>query len=1252
MSLNAYGDDKGAMGAGGASGLSQAPRLRAGGYAAWKPDMDVHLARIGADGVHKRAMSAADWQTMVDKLEQWKREEAAQYLADIGIGSSSGSSSGGSAGAAELTDKEKATRKYIRLLAEQSTKAYGALWSALPEELRAQARQSVPENFAYGLAHWLETKLQSTEQDNVGELLAQWVALRQEEDESFDAYRARVNHVLALLDHAKEKPSARQHAFMLLDRLQPRYRPAVLALKLGDLLKKPDDIEWDKVAAFVNQHERNEQRMGAEGPDGAALVAAAVRGSDSSAQQPRGASNGGWTKRSGQPRRGGGAGDHRGQQDRRVCFRCDEQGHVAAVCPNPPKAAHPGRSGKGAAGPSRGAGAGGHGSQRADAATRVGHSHSSDEESDDDRLPQRGERVCATLSGKASRIDTEARGGAPGARSYADVVKRKEANQQSVPLLEGPGCSGGGATPAAATPVREESRAAAVASTPRAAPLKRAAVGAAGSCTAPPSTLAVPAAKSAAAPPALMRQGPPVEHVAVVTRLSDQGARSTPKRKAVPLDAALADDAWGWDSMASSCCSGNRARFVSLRKCAAVPVKVADGGVVLASHIGSVALRVVTDSGKVVRIVVDNVLYHERFSSNLLSSELLTKKLGWQHHSTPEESYVITPGGHRVTLSTRGRVAVLMSAGPERVMLAQAGAAGAARGADADPDADALVRLHEKMAHRGWTRMIAMLNSGRVLDHGIDLKSMSSTSIKAAETRIRECTACVQGKATRTPFGHRGLDRGTQAGECLHMDTYQVKVERDSRVVVEYGLVIKDMYSGYMWHAQLQSKDEVADHVATVVRQSETQFGCTVKRLYADGGTEFINQKLKAFCSKHGKELRWTPARTQQLNGAAERAVRTFKDYERTMVQHAGAPLKLWGRAGWHAAYVWNRTHISKDTGMTPYEAMRGKKPSLRHINVWGCDAYCHVPKEQRRGLDPKAEPCIYLGHNDAQNAAYVLLLSTRKVITSRDLTYRSGSFTFMHAIARGDDGVRDALAQVPEMELRSENDGEPDSLPAQGGQEDPPVAASSGSESDSTSDPEEEYVVESIVGQRRRNGRLEFKVHWAGCGADEDSWEPESAVSDLAAMDAWQAGQRRSKRLETVPKVDYDEAEEEPQVHMAMCALRQLQLPEERPELVAAMSAVATGIAALEAQTPQTYRQAMASPDAAKWKAALDKEMRSCTEQQVWTLVRRDQLPPKANVLPCKEVFKLKLDEGAPWWSTRRASRRRGSARSREWTL
>ena len=87
----------------------------------------------------------------------------------------------------------------------------------------------------------------------------------------------------------------------------------------------------------------------------------------------------------------------------------------------------------------------------------------------------------------------------------------------------------------------------------------------------------------------------------------------------------------------------------------------------------------------------------------------------------------------------------------------------------------------------------------------------------------------------------------------------------------------------------------------------------------------------------------------------------------------------------------------------------------------------------------------------------------------------------------------------------------------------------------------------------------------------------------------------------------EVDSDDEEPQVHMAMSALRHLQLPDEQPDRECLMSAVAAGIAALEQQTPQTYREAMASPDAAKWKAALDKEMRSCIEQEVWTLVRRD---------------------------------------------
>ena len=121
----------------------------------------------------------------------------------------------------------------------------------------------------------------------------------------------------------------------------------------------------------------------------------------------------------------------------------------------------------------------------------------------------------------------------------------------------------------------------------------------------------------------------------------------------------------------------------------------------------------------------------------------------------------------------------------------------------------------------------------------------------------------------------------------------------------------------------------------------------------------------------------------------------------------------------------------------------------------------------------------------------------------------------------------------------------------------------------------------------------------------------------------------RRSARLRAVGSVYYgdieDEEEAELQVHMAMCALQNLQPDvEDREELACA---VRSGVALLEQEAPTTFREAMATKDAQLWKAATDKEMNSCEVKKVWTPVPRSQLPRGANVLPIKWVFKHKTD-------------------------
>ena len=145
---------------------------------------------------------------------------------------------------------------------------------------------------------------------------------------------------------------------------------------------------------------------------------------------------------------------------------------------------------------------------------------------------------------------------------------------------------------------------------------------------------------------------------------------------------------------------------------------------------------------------------------------------------------------------------------------------------------------------------------------------------------------------------------------------------------------------------------------------------------------------------------------------------------------------------------------------------------------MWGCDAYCHVPKEQRAALEAKAEPCIYLGHNEVQNAAYVLLLSTRKVIMlarrdvpQRQLHVHEGLAARRRRRARG-------AGAASEAELtRRGTAGRQIECRLRGGRE---AAAPSESKEDLEAEVEE-WVVESIVAERRRRGphRVQGALVW-----------------------------------------------------------------------------------------------------------------------------------------------------------------------------
>ena len=90
---------------------------------------------------------------------------------------------------------------------------------------------------------------------------------------------------------------------------------------------------------------------------------------------------------------------------------------------------------------------------------------------------------------------------------------------------------------------------------------------------------------------------------------------------------------------------------------------------------------------------------------------------------------------------------------------------------------------------------------------------------------------------------------------------------------------------------------------------------------------------------------------------------RTLMEIIRSMLADFELQKGFWSEALSTATYLRNRSTTNAVQDKTPYEAWTCSKPNVSHLCISGCDAYAHVPKDERSKLDSKTRRNIFLGY-------------------------------------------------------------------------------------------------------------------------------------------------------------------------------------------------------------------------------------------------------------------------------------------------
>ncbi|KAJ9535138.1 hypothetical protein OSB04_un001784, partial [Centaurea solstitialis] len=458
---------------------------------------------------------------------------------------------------------------------------------------------------------------------------------------------------------------------------------------------------------------------------------------------------------------------------------------------------------------------------------------------------------------------------------------------------------------------------------------------------------------------------------------------------------------------------------------------------------------------------------------------------------------------------------------------------------------------HKKLGH------ISQEKLRRLVKEGV-LSNLDFTDYKS-------CVDCIKGKTTK--HTKKGAKRSSQLLEIIHTDIcgpFDVPTFGGEN----YFITFIDDYSRYCYLYLLHNKSQSVNAVEAFITEVERQLEKKVKIIRSDRGGEFNGRydetgqhpgPFAKLLEKLGIAAQYTTPGSPWQNGVAERRNRTLLEMVRSMMSHANLPVSLWTYALRMAVYILNRVP-SKAVPKTPFELWKGWKPSLKHLEVWGCAVEARAYNPDERKLDMKTISGYFIGFPE-KSKGYIVYCPNHKL-----RIIETGNVKFiMDGMISGSTFVEDKSVHETRVTIP---------LPIKNA----------------------DKTIPSIVEPHNNEGSLVDSTIVESTNNEEPQHQPQSHNEIIANEEiVEQPALRRSvrERRNAISK-DY------------VCYLQE--------------SDFNIGIM----KDPVSYSQAIASDNSEKWIDAMNDELKSMADNQVWDLT---QLPDGHKAVASKWIFKTKRD-------------------------